>query len=163
MFFTHQAFYQDDFRNGVLLTWLNPSNGVAGIGYHRISVWTRKYLELSLLRSVYNNVIVITTNKMKITFDECSMKKKLSHFTYSQKVWLMQSRYTRLIRHRYKRLSKYVHNKQTFTSCDNPLPNKSEFYFNKNYQSLRSLFFNSQFVLLSRFRTDEDSAAIAIV
>lgn len=75
----------------------------------------------------------------------------------------MQSRYARLIRHRYKRLSKYVHNKETFTSCDNPLPNKFKFYFNKNYQSLRSLFFNSQFVLLSRFRTDEDSAAIAIV
>lgn len=75
MFFTHQAFYQDDFRNGVLLT-LNPSNGVAGIGYHRISVWTRKYLELSLLRSVHNNVIAITPNKIKITFDECSTEKK---------------------------------------------------------------------------------------
>lgn len=78
MFFTHQAFYQDDIRNRSSHTWFNPSNGVAGIGYHRVSAWTRNYFELSLLQLTHKDAVAGTArNKTKNHFWRKFDKKRI--------------------------------------------------------------------------------------
>lgn len=83
--------------------------------------------------------------KRKITFDESSIKKEFSHFTYSHGVWFMQSSDSSQVQTIVKNLCPY---KKAFTFCDIRLPSEPECCFNENYHSPQPLLpISTRFVL----------------